>query len=85
MKSHGARPVHLIITMIKWIRTINLSDVGGAGLADVVARERERRQRVVAREPVCELLRPCHQIKGLFDRVYLRVYLAISGFISGFV
>ena len=23
--SHGARPVHLIITMIKWIRTIRLS------------------------------------------------------------
>ena len=24
-KSHGARPVHLIITMIKWIRIIRLS------------------------------------------------------------
>jgi len=24
-KSHGARPVHLIITMIKWIRTRRLS------------------------------------------------------------
>jgi len=24
-KSHGARPVHLIITMIKWIRTSRLS------------------------------------------------------------
>jgi len=25
LNSHGARPVHLIITMIKWIRTSRLS------------------------------------------------------------
>ena len=25
LHSHGARPVHLIITMVRWIRTIRLS------------------------------------------------------------
>ena len=61
--SHGARPVHLIITMIKWIRTSRLSIKNAlslrAGLsarvpardgdADVVVRRHEQRR---PRDPV---------------------------------
>jgi len=55
--SHGARPVHLIITMIKWIRTRRLSiknylsaQAGGAaGVVYVPAREREGPKRTVSR------------------------------------
>ena len=45
--SHGARPVHLIITMIKWIRTSSLSIKnslsGGAQVAVLRRVQRDRR------------------------------------------
>ena len=43
--SHGARPVHLIITMIKWIRTSRLSIKnflsGGTDMGEAVKEERQ--------------------------------------------
>ena len=40
--SHGARPVHLIIMMIKWIRTSRLSIKNSLSEALTVPRGRER-------------------------------------------
>ena len=40
LDSHGARPVHLIITMIKWIRTIRLQRYPGIKVAPTTQRER---------------------------------------------
>ena len=36
---HGARPVHLIITMIKWIRTSRLSIKNSLSLSDEAGQE----------------------------------------------
>ena len=55
--SHGARPVHLIITMIKWIRTSRLSIKNSLSLDLAVAVDKELL--LVARSLMVEVARNC--------------------------
>ena len=77
-KSHGARPVHLIITMIKWIRTSRLSIKKSLSLAASVALDACRRpdvcvherERVCDREFKCERMCDCVCVREkMCDRV----------------
>jgi len=64
--SHGARPVHLIITMIKWIRTSRLSTKNSLSLPERPEKHgRVRREVELHRQPEFELPCAIHRQPGL--------------------
>ena len=77
--STGARPVHQIISMMKWIRTSRLSTKNSLCLAEFEAREKEHLSRVacqhIASLSACE--RRLTNLKGLKDS-YLKVKARIK-------
>ena len=62
--SHGARPVHLIITMIKWIRTVDVDgEVGGFDVQVEGGVDR-----------AMEVQKPRHLLQGSYLRLIAFVY-----------